>query len=253
MTTTPALAPPLTDAEFDEFEDLLFAPYMPAETLDLETLDGFLCGLICAPCVVMPGEFMPEIFGGALPEWPDATVAQRFIELLMRRWNEIAYGLDAPVDDLNDPRAYSPLLLDPSPEFIAEYEARRNTDDPPLPAPGQAWAEGVLLALEFMADDWEAAWAELGERPDASIDALMLLGDSRRGDDALDDDELGRTLAEAIWAVYDLRDYGRAAQFERERPREPVRAAAVPGRNDACPCGSGKKFKKCCGAPDMLH
>ena len=23
---------------------------------------------------------------------------------------------------------------------------------------------------------------------------------------------------------------------------------ATPGRNDPCPCGSGKKFKKCCGA-----
>jgi len=23
-----------------------------------------------------------------------------------------------------------------------------------------------------------------------------------------------------------------------------------PGRNDACPCGSEKKYKKCCGAPD---
>ena len=36
-------------------------------------------------------------------------------------------------------------------------------------------------------------------------------------------------------------------------PREPLRAAAVPGRNDPCPCGSGRKFKKCCGAPEKLH
>lgn len=27
-----------------------------------------------------------------------------------------------------------------------------------------------------------------------------------------------------------------------------VRPAAPPGRNDPCPCGSGRKFKKCCGA-----
>ncbi|MGA1315702.1 MAG: SEC-C metal-binding domain-containing protein [Rubrivivax sp.] len=25
------------------------------------------------------------------------------------------------------------------------------------------------------------------------------------------------------------------------------------GRNEPCPCGSGKKFKKCCGAPADLH
>jgi hypothetical protein len=30
--------------------------------------------------------------------------------------------------------------------------------------------------------------------------------------------------------------------------REPVRAASTPGRNDPCPCGSGKKWKRCCGA-----
>ena len=35
-----------------------------------------------------------------------------------------------------------------------------------------------------------------------------------------------------------------------EKPRrKPVKAAAKVGRNDPCPCGSGKKYKKCCGAP----
>jgi len=29
---------------------------------------------------------------------------------------------------------------------------------------------------------------------------------------------------------------------------ETVRVADKTGRNDPCPCGSGKKFKKCCGA-----
>jgi SWIM/SEC-C metal-binding protein len=28
--------------------------------------------------------------------------------------------------------------------------------------------------------------------------------------------------------------------------REPARATPKTGRNDPCPCGSGKKFKKCC-------
>jgi uncharacterized protein len=29
---------------------------------------------------------------------------------------------------------------------------------------------------------------------------------------------------------------------------ESVRKAETPGRNDLCPCGSGKKYKKCHGA-----
>jgi len=31
-------------------------------------------------------------------------------------------------------------------------------------------------------------------------------------------------------------------------PPEPVEAIVTPGRNEPCPCGSGKKYKKCCGA-----
>ena len=30
--------------------------------------------------------------------------------------------------------------------------------------------------------------------------------------------------------------------------RDPVRAAATAGRNDPCPCGSGRKYKRCHGA-----
>jgi preprotein translocase subunit SecA len=36
---------------------------------------------------------------------------------------------------------------------------------------------------------------------------------------------------------------------ERPGARRPVKAVVVPGRNDPCPCGSGKKYKKCCGRP----
>lgn len=39
-------------------------------------------------------------------------------------------------------------------------------------------------------------------------------------------------------------------QFNTNAPEEkqrPVRVAAKVGRNDPCPCGSGKKYKKCCG------
>ena len=37
------------------------------------------------------------------------------------------------------------------------------------------------------------------------------------------------------------------------RPEPVRREAPKVGRNDPCPCGSGKKFKQCCGAPERLH
>ena len=37
------------------------------------------------------------------------------------------------------------------------------------------------------------------------------------------------------------------ASRERSQKQQPVRVAQKVGRNDPCPCGSGKKYKKCCG------
>jgi len=37
-----------------------------------------------------------------------------------------------------------------------------------------------------------------------------------------------------------------------DRESAPVRRGPAPGRNDPCPCGSGRKFKKCCGSPTAI-
>jgi len=36
--------------------------------------------------------------------------------------------------------------------------------------------------------------------------------------------------------------------IKKTKKVDPVHVDKEPGRNDPCPCGSGKKFKKCCGA-----
>jgi len=36
--------------------------------------------------------------------------------------------------------------------------------------------------------------------------------------------------------------------IEKTKKVDPIHAETAPGRNDPCPCGSGKKYKKCCGA-----
>ena len=38
-----------------------------------------------------------------------------------------------------------------------------------------------------------------------------------------------------------------AAKAEAQAKAKPVRTGPKVGRNDPCPCGSGKKYKKCCG------
>jgi hypothetical protein len=48
--------------------------------------------------------------------------------------------------------------------------------------------------------------------------------------------ELATRAIHAFWLFY----------YEH---RSPIRASVAPGRNEACPCGSGRKFKRCCGRP----
>lgn len=47
------------------------------------------------------------------------------------------------------------------------------------------------------------------------------------------------------------RDYEKQLPGEDETPLpppvEPIQAEQKPGRNDPCTCGSGRKYKLCCG------
>jgi uncharacterized protein YecA (UPF0149 family) len=59
---------------------------------------------------------------------------------------------------------------------------------------------------------------------------------------------------ESRWERKNRREDEHAKQLPTEEepdlppPVDPVHAQQTPGRNDPCPCGSGKKYKKCCGA-----
>jgi uncharacterized protein YecA (UPF0149 family) len=81
---------------------------------------------------------------------------------------------------------------------------------------------------------------------------------ARLGDDdpelqgLLDDGEqiaqVTDAIAESAAAIY---EYSRSVA---DGPPQPYRRqAAKVGRNDPCPCGSGKKYKKCCGADGSRH
>jgi preprotein translocase subunit SecA len=51
-----------------------------------------------------------------------------------------------------------------------------------------------------------------------------------------------------VTQVEDRLSQATAVHGDEAAPKEPVRSKDVVGRNEACPCGSGKKYKKCCGA-----
>ncbi len=55
----------------------------------------------------------------------------------------------------------------------------------------------------------------------------------------------GGSAAGAMGQTADVRRL--ATNRGEARPKTPVTGGKAPGRNAPCPCGSGKKYKKCCG------
>lgn len=64
-------------------------------------------------------------------------------------------------------------------------------------------------------------------------------------------DRFGRDLSGLRWRYEKVKEIGRRSLPARRAPaRHPeivLATPASPGRNDPCPCGSGKKYKRCCG------
>jgi uncharacterized protein len=250
-TDTSPLATALSDADLDEWGQLLAAGWAPEETMDLEEIDGLLAGMLCGPRLVLPSAAIATIFGDEEPAWPDQRTVERFHELLLRRWNEIASALDAPIERLDDPRAYVPLMTewDDSEEAIQKALAAGEIDR--LPQYGELWALGFMHAVTMTQDDWNDLPKdddEGAQMVEEALSAIMaLVPDEDDPETGMSIDERDEMVADALVAVYDMRDYWKQVNFERGRNKEPVRRAPKIGRNDPCPCGSGKKFKACCG------
>jgi len=119
---------------------------------------------------------------------------------------------------------------------------------------GAEWADGFFGAVEAFASEWPAAMADEDDGFAAGllsqIHALLLPegSDELRAHIETTYGAAGadreRLVDEACFAIQDLRLW---VVDNAPRP-ETRRVEKAPGRNDPCPCGSGKKFKKCHGA-----
>jgi uncharacterized protein len=127
--------------------------------------------------------------------------------------------------------------------------------DEDLPAFAQVWALGFMFAVESWPDEWMAPRdKDAAKWLDGALQAIVAMSEDDTGprevsplsEEGTPSTSIARLNAfgEAIWAVYDLREL-----WKTMGPKvETIRKEATPGRNDPCSCGSGKKYKKCCGA-----
>lgn len=226
-----------SDAELTALEAFLRSPSRKMKGMSVSGIDGYLTALVIGPEMVMPSDYLPWIWdekkGKASPGFADLDEADRYLGIVMRMNNRIAGELMQP-----SPRLPPLFLLD------ERWSPR-------------AWTQGFCDGIMFD----EEAWDVLATDHEDWL-ARVLAASAADGKDRLTVARAGVDVAELIVPI---RDYFREGSW-RERldrgskgaPTEPVtpfvRSGPKVGRNNPCPCGSGKKSKKCCGdAPQNVH
>jgi len=230
------------------------------ETPQWEFCEGFMAALVCCRREVSPSEYFSVLLDleddSETPLFVDEAQFKRFYDLWMRRWNEVATALNADVESLDDECAYQPEVMDMRSAIAAlPEEQRAEMGDAPVPSLGQIWAIGFMFAVESWPEEWAPPHnQEAAKVIDAALECIVAVTEDdtdpptvaafeENGEPTISEQRLN-DFADAIWAVYDLHELWHAIG-----PRvTTVHAAPKVGRNDPCPCGSGKKYKKCCGA-----
>lgn len=194
--------------------------------LDVSTLDGFLTALVSGPVVVQPSRWLPEVWGDFEPEWNSAHEFEHVLTLLIRHMNGIAAAL------IEQPEHFEPLFL----ERIVKGKTYTIVDE---------WCEGYVHGVKLTADQWGAGGQEME-------DLLMPIYAFTRETDwqghELSSDVEIENLHNAITRnAREVHAFWLARREAHAPSPVPVRRTeSRVGRNDPCPCGSGKKFKKCC-------
>jgi uncharacterized protein len=225
---------PLSDAEYARTA-IMLERARGKGAMNLEMLDGFFAALICSPDLVPPSDYLREIWGGDhIGEFQDEAEMNEFLELIMRHWNSLARTFNS-----NEP--FMPFLLE---------------DDAGV-ALANDWAQGFTRGMKLRREDW----ADLFEDEDHAGLLVPILALAHEHDDDPDmrpykepmdaqrREELVLGISACVPRIYryflSRRHLSSRTGLGAGTHR---RSGAKVGRNHPCPCGSGKKFKKCCGA-----
>jgi uncharacterized protein len=237
----------LSEAELDE---LLAATPEPLQPLDLGMLDGYLCGVLVQPALIDAASWLPPIFdlhGALLPDPLPAGWYERTTALIMRHRAALNHRL---VDD----GWFDPILFEPTAAgreaSVPVPVASAGAGAPPMFESLVPWVAGFLHAAQQFPQLLELDDGDVGEL----LDRLLRHLPAEDGEDLRLQKQLARefplatldaAIEELVTIVVELFDRTHDARYRVEPIR---RESAKVGRNEPCPCGSGRKFKLCHGA-----
>ena len=224
------LSTPLTDVEYEELDEFLLSVEHDDAVLDLSEFDGFITAVVSGPKTIMPSAWMPALWGGEdnAPVWDSLEDYQVIFNLMIRHMNTTSATL------MQDPMEFEPIFLESTVDGVTHWVVdewcagyMKGVALYPVSAVTIPEVNEMLAPIRQFADP--DGWDELEGKDNREI----------------------RTLQERIVpAARAIHSYW----FARRTPLDAeagtyVRPERKVGRNDPCPCGSGRKYKKCCGRP----
>jgi uncharacterized protein len=213
------------DPDIKALDDFLMSDDSPPDCMMLCDLDGFLTGIAVGPEVILPSEWLPVIWGSEDPVFETAAQAQLVLGAIMKRYNqilsEVAERVPAPI-----------FMESPGGDIVIAAD----------------WAEGFMQAVYLRPRAWEKL---IRSEQDYTLPIAALCCDENGGsllglDQEVEDgfhENADHLIPQAIIAIA---DYWRGHPQQQNQYQTKIKI----GRNDPCPCASGKKYKKCCGLPN---
>ena len=224
------LATTLSPHELDVLAGLLVSDATPDECMNISELDGFLTALAIGPRLTPAGQWLPIVWGreNELRFSPDeAANCARSIARLM---NDIGRGFE------ESPQQFAPIIemIGPNGEVVTTAED---------------WCAGFMAGVLLNREDWKPLIRD--QDKGLALMPIIALGTSeglealeKQPDPDAEYDKLVDILHDFVPLIHAYwRSHSRnaATGIPAIRPR-----SLRPGRNAPCPCGSGRKFKRCC-------
>jgi uncharacterized protein len=200
-------------------------------------LDGYLTGIVVTPQAVpiLPSTWIARLWGDDEPIFEDEAQINTVLGAVMIHYNTLLRDIDRSLERLEADRMvdYRPLFL--------------SADQKPAHDAVRTWVRGFWTAMQLAPETWSALVEDERTKtiiaPFVGFFEIGKIEPHEIPDDI--DDRLDEDAALIPRMILVLRKLARIREAAG-RPAPLPRRSKV-GRNDPCPCGSGKKYKRCCG------
>jgi uncharacterized protein len=210
------------------------SPAAPRAAMSPLELDGYLTGIVVAPqpAPIMPSRWLAGLWGGEEPAFDDDQQIKAVLGAVMGHYNTIVASIDRSLKRLEA-------------EGIADYRPMfLSGDGKPAHDAVRSWVRGFGKAMALTPEAWHALAED--ERTRVLIEPFVGFFEIEDHEPLEVPDDIDVILDEGAAAIpRSITVLRKLAQIRHRRPAASARQSKV-GRNDPCPCGSGRKYKRCC-------